>query len=411
MKDFDIIIIGGGPAGSTAAYYLGLKGIKTLLIDKNRFPRDKPCGGGISIRTLTRFPYLKKSIQNIPVNWIYRVYLESPNGLSIEHTAKNPLYFMIRRNEFDNLLFNLAKKKVRVLENSFVDKIEISPQNAQVHIRGDRSYSCNIIIGADGINSIVARLSKLKTDKKRDTYAIVMQEETPFDNLYISPEKRNTMYVYYGIQGHYGYGYVFPKLHHINLGIGYRMDYYLKKIKRNPYENYLIFVDKLREDNLIQGNSLKKNFNTYTIPVGGPNHKTYTNRILLCGDAGGFVNAFTAEGIYYAMVSSECAARTAEDSIKLNDFSSKQFRKYELLWKKEIGLDLAKSVKIQRNILFNPNKIDRIVKAATMDQKLADLLTKYSIGEIYYYKFLCLALIRIAPLYLKRKIQKVFSRG
>ena len=60
MLYFDVVVVGAGPAGSTAAKFLAEKGVKVLLIDKSKFPRDKSCGGGIPIRTLKKFKYIKE---------------------------------------------------------------------------------------------------------------------------------------------------------------------------------------------------------------------------------------------------------------------------------------------------------------------------------------------------------------
>src|SRR5712692_7853632 len=109
MTIFDVIVVGAGPAGATAAKVLGDAGVSTLLLDKSAFPRDKPCGGGISARVLKRFPYLGHALTNIPVNWVTKVYFESPSGFAVDYQADDPSYLMIRRSEFDHLLFSLAR--------------------------------------------------------------------------------------------------------------------------------------------------------------------------------------------------------------------------------------------------------------------------------------------------------------
>ena len=79
QTEFDIIIVGGGPAGATAAYSLGKAGVKVLLLDKAAaFPREKPCGGGLSARLLDRFPYVQEFLAagEVPVNPASRVHLE-----------------------------------------------------------------------------------------------------------------------------------------------------------------------------------------------------------------------------------------------------------------------------------------------------------------------------------------------
>jgi len=408
MNNYDVIIVGGGPAGSTAAFYLGQKGIKTLIIDRARFPRDKVCGGGISRRILSRFPYLEKKIDSIPINWVSRVYIESPAGLSVEYNASNPLYLMIKRDEFDFLLYGLAKERVDVLENSLVTDIKVTSQFARVVLKDGSDFHCKIVIGADGVNSIVARNSGLNKTIDDDKYAIVMREEAPMTNLSATRNEKDTMYVYYGIQGHYGYGYVFPKLSFLNVGIGFRLDYFKNKLGKDIYKRYSAFLEKLKNDNHVKGISSKDYIASYTLPVGGPLKKTFTDRVLLCGDAGGFVNAFTAEGIYFAMITGEYAAKTAEEAVKCNDFSRKKLGIYEALWKEEIGLELEQSVKIQKTILSDPSRIDKIIKAAKRDPKIADILARYSTGSIGYHELRSKAILRLLPLYIKSKIGKIF---
>jgi flavin-dependent dehydrogenase len=82
----------------------------------------------------------------------------------------------------------------------------------------------------------------------------------------------------------------------------------------DPYELQRKFVDRLRSGGVVVGDSVRANFTPFLIPVGGPLRRPGRGRVLLAGDAGGFVNGFTAEGIYYAMVSGELAARTVAES-------------------------------------------------------------------------------------------------
>jgi flavin-dependent dehydrogenase len=116
----DVIIVGAGPAGAMAAISSGGSGERVVLLDKEQFPRDKPCGGGISYRVLARFPDIADYIrQNVPINYIHKVLLESPAGEQVLTETQNPLYLMIRRYEFDNALVDLAKAKgVDVVQNA-----------------------------------------------------------------------------------------------------------------------------------------------------------------------------------------------------------------------------------------------------------------------------------------------------
>src|SRR5579864_5291231 len=101
MTTFDVIVVGGGPAGATAAKVLGDAGVQTLLVDKRAFPRDKPCGGGISARVVQRFPYIEGALGGISTKWLSKVYFESPDGTAVDYQSDQRLYLMIRRCEFD----------------------------------------------------------------------------------------------------------------------------------------------------------------------------------------------------------------------------------------------------------------------------------------------------------------------
>ncbi len=403
MAIFDVIVIGSGPAGATAAKLLGEAGVETLLIDKSAFPRDKPCGGGISARALARFPYLKDALASIPTSWVSKVHFESPSGFVVDYRSPSPLYLMIRRCDFDNLLFSLARPHVEI-GTGLVRKVTIHADHVSV-TTDLREYRGRMVIGCDGANSIVARASGLRTGSVQNDYAIDMMEETPEQEL--STAERDRMYIYYRIRSHYGYGYVFPKSRHLNVGVGFKLDYYLSNLRGEHYAHHQAFVDDLKSKGLLSGQSNRANFRAFPLPISGPLARTYADRVLLAGDAGGFVNALTAEGIYYAMVSGEIAARAAMDAIRAGNFASAQLRSYERAWKREIGDELTHSIRLQKLLLADPARIDRLVRAASRHSALADLLARYATGALSHVQFRRSMLRRALPVYVREKTRRL----
>ncbi len=406
VTTFDVIVAGAGPAGATAAKILGEAGFGTLLLDKSAFPRDKPCGGGISARALARFPYLENALANIPTSWVSKVHFESPSGFVVDYRSADPLYLMIRRCDFDNLLFSLARAHVETA-TGLIRKVAVHPDYVSVGT-DSHEYRARIVIGCDGANSMVARASGLRTGNVQSDYAIDMMEETPRQEL--STAEGDRMYIYYRIRSQYGYGYVFPKTSHLNVGVGFKLDYYLSNLRGEHYAHHQAFVDDLKSKRLLTGQSNRANFRAFPLPISGPLARTYADRVLLAGDAGGFVNALTAEGIYYAMVSGELAARAAIDAvlaIRAGNFASAQLRRYEAAWKHEIGDELRNSVRLQKLLLADPTRIDRIVRAASRHPVLADILARYATGAISHVQFRRSMLRRALPVYVREKTRRL----
>src|SRR5262245_12599710 len=106
----DVIVVGAGPAGATAARTMAAAGIRALVLDRARFPRHKPCGGAISMRALSRFPWLSAPLARIATHWISRMHLEGPDRDAVALRSETPAALMIRRLEFDALLVSLARE-------------------------------------------------------------------------------------------------------------------------------------------------------------------------------------------------------------------------------------------------------------------------------------------------------------
>ena len=154
----DVIVVGGGPAGATAARTLAEAGKRVVLLDRARFPRNKPCGGAISIRALTRFPYLDAALERIPTRRLSRLYLEAPSGEGLTLTSHAPAALMIRRLEFDAMLLALAREAgAEVMEGVEVARAHETEQRVWLKTRDGREFDAPLVIAADGVNSVVAR--------------------------------------------------------------------------------------------------------------------------------------------------------------------------------------------------------------------------------------------------------------
>jgi geranylgeranyl reductase family protein len=377
----DVLIIGAGPAGSMAAITLAGLGIRPVIIEKESFPRDKPCGGGISRRFFTRFPDVSANLEKtIRIHDVRRVVLASPDGTAVRASSSRPLYRMVRRLEFDHALLRLAREKgAAVHEHTRAQDLERHESGCTVRCGGGKTFRCRVLIGADGVNSVAARMTGLRKSWRDEEVAINTMEETPVET--IRPAAPDTLHIFYGYRETRGYAYIFPKRMNTDLGTGYLLSHYKDGMKERLYAFHRAFVDEMNERGLIAGSSDRTFFQTCLIPLCGPVYPTFGSRVLLCGDAGGFVNGFTAEGIYYAAVSGFHAGQAAGEAVLKKQYGKDALRSYEAAWQEDIGDELAESVKIGRILFSRPHIINAVVRAARHDDALANLFRDIAIGE------------------------------
>ena len=392
MSHEPVLIVGAGPAGATAALRLAQDGVSVRLIDRAPFPRNKPCGGGISVRVLRRFPYLVRALPRIATHEISRLYLEGPAGESTIVESDTPAALMIRRVEFDALLVSLAVEAGAQLVTG-VDVVQARADDGRVTLtaRDGRRFESTTVIAADGVHSVVARRLGLNKGWPSKSVALDMMEETPRAALRdVDP---STLWVAYGfnpstaVKGDTapeGYAYIFPKRDHVNIGIGYVLSYFREEVDRAPYELQRDLVSRLRARGVVVGASVRDNFTPFLIPIGGPLPRPGRGRVLLAGDAGGFVNGFTAEGIYYAMVSGDLAARTITSFSQGRSTTVDLARPYRRALNKEIGAELRDSVLIQRYLFGDRRRIAAAIAEAPRQAAMIRLSLDLIIGRRTY---------------------------
>ena len=385
-----VLVVGAGPAGATAARALALARVPVRLLDRSVFPRNKPCGGGISVRALRRFPYLERELHRIATHAVARLYLEGPDGEAAVMESDGPAALMIRRIEFDALLVSLAQEAGAELVTG-ADVVQAREDRDVVTLttRDGRRFASPVVIAADGVHSVVARRTGINSGWPASAVALDMMEETPRSALRdLDP---TTLWVAYGfnpersgpVKGHRaaeGYAYIFPKRDHVNIGVGYVLSHYREAIGAVPYTLQRGFVAMLRDRGIVAGESVRSNFTPFLIPVGGPLRAPARGRVLLAGDAGGFVNGVTAEGIYYAMVSGELAAQTVAGASGVSQLA----RRYRRACDYEIGAELRDSVLLQRFLFADRRRIARVIDGARREPEMTRSILEFAAGRGSY---------------------------
>jgi flavin-dependent dehydrogenase len=342
------------------------------------------------MRLLARFPYLERELSRITTHTVSRLRLEGPDGDSAAIDACRPAALMIRRLEFDALLVALAEAAgAEVIGGADVVQAREDPGGVTLTTREGRRFEAPIVIAADGVHSVVARRLGLNRGWNASAVALDMMEETP--RAALREADPSALWVAYGYESKAetaenavergpvpeGYAYIFPKRDHVNIGIGYVLSHYRETVRAAPYDLQRGLVARLRDRGLVAGDSVRANFTPFIIPVGGPLREPGRGRVLLAGDAGGFVNGFTAEGIYFAMVSGDLAARAV---LRTAGDPAGMARQYRSACHYEIGAELRDSVAIQHFLFANRRRIARVIDGSLHETAMTRLIVDFVAG-------------------------------
>lgn len=333
---YDLIVAGLGPAGASSAYSAAKSGLSVLALDKSKFPRMKPCGGGITA----------KGIKATEMDWLscvefqaHRVKLVYRNQYPLEFTSQTPLVYMVSRPTFDHFLLKQAERQGAVIQEN--EKIKSVRQDKEgVTVATERqTYTSNYLVGADGALGIVRR-QILNVEDKKSLYIAAETESCPMERGIDTAEEE--IYFHLGSVPS-GYGWVFGKKIHQSVGV-YGTMYKMK----NPVHRYREFVNGYAKQ--IKGNYVP--VRAHPVPVyQAKNNTVARGRILLAGDAAGLVDPLLGEGIYYALYS----GRIAGEMIARHRNSREDIATlYQNRIDREIGQNLAIAEKLAKLICRFP---------------------------------------------------------
>tara|TARA_R110000751_G_scaffold307089_1_gene427293 strand:+ start:67 stop:1284 length:1218 start_codon:yes stop_codon:yes gene_type:complete len=380
--DYDIIVVGGGPAGASAAYFNATNGKRVLLIEKAEFPRDKVCGDGVTGKALQVLHEmgLSNEVANIKEISCNEVLLSSPNQTFLTipiSTPNDPLTaFCIEREIFDNLLYQ--KAITAVLENGgevLNQKVSMPLVEGGVVVGvviEGVEYRGSLVIGADGFNGPISRYVMGQNEQpkqNRNHYSSAIREywEGVSDN-----QGQIEIHFIDGILP--GYFWIFPiSENRFNVGLGMLLsDMDKQSVKLKEMLDWVVNSSFLSE-RFANAKPIENTRRGWMLPMGSPRglelnpRKNFVEGCILIGDSASLIDPFTGEGIGNALVSGKLTTKYP----LIDNETGIQYQKE--LWGM-IGDELTNSYRLQK-LLKKRRLMDWFFKKASRKPALQEILT------------------------------------
>jgi geranylgeranyl reductase family protein len=364
VKAYDVVVVGSGPAGTSAARVLAMHGLSVAMLEKERLPRHKVCGGGIVYRARDMLdvdiaPVVRSECRKVSMTLIN-------SGASYTVSREVPIISMVMRADFDALLANKAGDAgAELLAGCHVDAADFHDDGVVLQTsRG--AIRAGFVIAADGANSIMARLAGWKR-LDRLAPAIECEFEVPAsDYARLSDGARFD----FDMPAN-GYGWVFPKGDHLGVGIGgFGGGSGKVNLKRclNEYLQWLRLP--LPEPEQLSG---------YVIPLLPRQDGFVCKRVFLTGDAAGLADPISAEGISNAIHTGMMAAKSIVDG-EMDEKRSADL--YEAAMARELLPELAAGRKLAR--IFYASQAIRAWLMRQHGERMVGEVTRVIMGERRY---------------------------
>ena len=354
MKQFEVLIVGAGPAGSFAAELLAQSGKRVALFDGRPEGEPKACGGGVTAKALKAWPQLLNAVGRT----VEELDLYSPSGKRLHLQLDEP-FAIYSRVAFDTFLRERARAA-----GANVIAAKISGRGIQQGSHGwtlkdgsAQGWIGKMLVGADGAGSPIARM--LAGPLPPSEMEVAFGYRTPL------PEKGDAPTVVAFLPGWVGYAWAFPRLDHISFGIATTQDAFVHKPLDELLWDFMVGYYRQREDPKAKlwaarkvdrerdqriRSELTAAAERYAARIPGLNDKTWDTRKVaggdwaLIGDAAGFADPVTGEGIYYALRSAELFAES---------YLKDEAASYEQNWRNDFGAELKRAAQMRRRFYGN----------------------------------------------------------
>ncbi|MGC8667897.1 MAG: geranylgeranyl reductase family protein [Chthonomonadales bacterium] len=317
MDHFDVIVIGAGPAGCSAAEACVRAGMRTALVEKERIPRHKTCGGGMPtavgdiLMGLVPEAFVEATVTHMRHTWRFGDPHLAP--INPPGADRQLALWMVQRSIFDAALAQRAASAgAQLMDGAPVRSVSRCGQHVEVTLENPANrqpvhLKADFLIGADGANGITARAAGLHAHR---TVAIAIEAEIPHDWLTGHPDLQpHVMHLEYGMVDR-GYAWIFPKADHLNVGAG--MFHPGRGSATIPVANLRAVVCSYLASLGIPCEASQIRWYAHPLPLwsGRRRLNTRDGRILLAGDAACLINPLFGDGILNAVKSGIIAARS-----------------------------------------------------------------------------------------------------
>ena len=385
---FDVLLVGAGPAGSFAAERLARGGARVALFDGRPRGEAKACGGGVTSKALKAWPFLLEAGGRA----VTEVEMVSPSGDGVRLKLAEP-FAVYSRCAFDSYLLARAERAGARVFDCRVNASAKKDDDGYWVVRGrvGESWRGRVLVAADGANSAIAR--RLAGPLSKSDMEVAFGYRTPLNEADEAP----TVIAF--LPGWAGYAWAFPRLDHISFGIATAQDAFEHKTLDQMLWDFMVGYYREREKGGAPSSSsrglsldgegeieerLRASAERYAARIPGLAPETLDARRAagedwaLLGDAAGFADPVTGEGIYYALRSAELFAEA---------FLTGDVKSYETKWRADFGRELRRASKMRRRFygqFWGGPFTDRMIKLARAHPGIRRTLRELVTGDQGY---------------------------